>query len=318
VPEEYVRWVKLMYHETTSSVRCSAGITERFGIRVGVHQGSALSPLLFILCMDTATGEIQTPHPWTLLYADDVMLAHESRVELERLVGAWRSRLEDFGMRLNLSKTEYMECGTQTGASIVVDGVTLTKTTDFRYLGARIASDADTSLDARARVNAAWLKWRQVAGVLCDRRIPLRLKTRIYETVVRPVALYGSECWPVTGKHERMLHAMEMRMLRWAHGVTRLDHIRNDEIRQAFKVAPIQQKMREARLRWFGHVARASGDSVAGRALEINPEGRRRRGRPRKRWQDCLREDMRVVGLRPEDAADRDRWRAGCRMAYPR
>ncbi|VDP10101.1 unnamed protein product [Heligmosomoides polygyrus] len=55
---------------------------------------------------------------------------------------------------------------------------------------------------------------------------------------------------------------METKMLRWMAGVTRLDRIRNEAIRQKFGVAPIDDKMREARLRWYGHVLRGKEDSV--------------------------------------------------------
>ena len=63
VPEEYVRWIKLLYTNTTGAIRCAVGTSTPFPIQVGVHQGSALSPLLFILCMDTVTKDIQLPHP---------------------------------------------------------------------------------------------------------------------------------------------------------------------------------------------------------------------------------------------------------------
>uniref|UniRef100_A0A7I5E9X1 Endonuclease-reverse transcriptase HmRTE-e01 n=1 Tax=Haemonchus contortus TaxID=6289 RepID=A0A7I5E9X1_HAECO len=55
---------------------------------------------------------------------------------------------------------------------------------------------------------------------------------------------------------------MENKMLRWAAGVTRLDRISNDTIRQRFGVASIVDKMREARLRWYGHTLRAKNDNV--------------------------------------------------------
>ncbi|KAK6744303.1 hypothetical protein RB195_011169 [Necator americanus] len=69
VPEEYVRWTKLLYAKPTSVVRCAAGTSRPFPVQVGVHQGSSLSPLLVILCMDTITEEIQKQNPWTLLFA---------------------------------------------------------------------------------------------------------------------------------------------------------------------------------------------------------------------------------------------------------
>ncbi|VDO90714.1 unnamed protein product [Heligmosomoides polygyrus] len=62
--------------------------------------------------------------------------------------------------------------------------------------------------------------------------------------------MYGAECWPTTKEVETRLSVKEMKMLRWTAGVTRMDCIRNDAIRQKFGVAPIADKMREARLRW--------------------------------------------------------------------
>ncbi|KAK6764712.1 hypothetical protein RB195_024877 [Necator americanus] len=145
VPEEYVRWMKLLYAKPTSVVRCAAGTSRPFPVQVGVHQGSSLSPLLFILCLDTITKEIQKLHPRTLLFADDVMLASESRDDLQKL----------------------------------------------QYLGSKVTFAGDIDQECRARVNAAWMKWKMATGVLCDKKVPVRLKSKIYRTVVRPVALYG-------------------------------------------------------------------------------------------------------------------------------
>ena len=312
VPEEYVRWIKLLYANTTGTVRCAAGTSPSFPIRVGVHQGSALSPLLFILCMDTVTADIQLPHPWTLLYADDVELASRSRQELEDSTVRWDARLSKYGLRLNIGKTEYLECGEQTDGTINIGGQPLKKVTKFKYLGSQVTSDCGTITDARARANAAWLKWRQVTGVLCDRRIPTYLKSKIYRTVVRPVALYGAECWPVIKKHEQILSTMEMRMLRWSLGLTRWNHVKNIDVRRRLRVAPILAEMRRARLQWYGHVLRSADDSVAKVALNSHPEGRRPRGRPKQRWLDTIRYDLRTANLTPEDAADRVKWRSRC------
>ncbi|VDO73956.1 unnamed protein product [Heligmosomoides polygyrus] len=74
---------------------------------------------------------------------------------------------------------------------------------------------------------------------------------------------------------------METMMLRWTAEVTRMDRIRNDAIRQKFGVAPIAEKMREARLRWYGHVLHGKEDSI--RKIGLNFEvGKRPRGRPKK------------------------------------
>jgi len=192
---------------------CTAGLSPLFQITVGVHQGSALSPLLFILCMDTATADLQMPHPWCLLYADDVVLADKDRLALQEKAQAWKDRLMENGLRLNIKKTEYLECGQQTDGTISIDGIPLNKVTEFKYLGSVVSADSETLPDAKSRVSAAWMKWRQVTGVLCDKRMPRYLKAKVYKAVVRPVAMYGSECWPATAKHEQSLHTMEMKML---------------------------------------------------------------------------------------------------------
>ena len=90
---------------------------------------------------------------------------------------------------------------------------------------------------------------KNASGVLCDRRIPLRLKGRVYRMVVRPTLLYGAECWPVKKFHVQRMRIAEMRMIRWICGHTRRDKIRNEVIRGKIGVTSIEDKMRETSLR---------------------------------------------------------------------
>ncbi|VDL76639.1 unnamed protein product [Nippostrongylus brasiliensis] len=154
-----------------------------------------------------------------------------------------------------------------------IDGTELVRVSTFKYLGSTIACNGDLSGEVNVRVSSAWTKWHASTGVLCDRKIPERLKSKIYRTVIRPVALYGAECWPATREVERRLSVMEMKMLRWMAGVTRLDRKTNAEIRERFGVAPIPDKLREYRLRWYGHVLRASDDTVCKIGLGLNIQG---------------------------------------------
>ncbi|VDP12938.1 unnamed protein product [Heligmosomoides polygyrus] len=111
---------------------------------------------------------------------------------------------------------------------------------------------------------------------------------------------------------------METKMLRWTAGVTHVDHIRNNAIRHKFGVAPIaEKKLREARLRWYGHVLRGKEDSVSKIGLELEVSGKRPRGRVKQRWSDTLHMDMKVTGVHPDQAQDRERWRHDTRRANP-
>ena len=78
----------------------------------------------------------------------------------------------------------------------------------------------------------------------------------------------------------------------------------------------LSDKLREVRLRWFGHVMRREETYVGKRVMEI-VIGKRKRGRPRRRWKDCVKEDMAVVGVTEKDAEDRRRWRMAIRTSDP-
>ena len=78
-------------------------------------------------------------------------------------------------------------------------------------------------------------------------------------------------------------------MLRWMMGIKRIEKIRNEEIRARADVANISEKIREARLRWLGHVARETEEDVVMRTWKMG--GHRQIGRPKLRWSDVIRED---------------------------
>ena len=129
--------------------------------------------------------------------------------------------------------------------------------------------------------------------MLCDGKIPLKLKGKFYRTVIRPVLLYGSECWAIKYQHEQKTSVAEMRMLRWMCGHTKKYKIRNEIIRNKVGVVPIEEKMRETRLRWFGHVRRRPVDAPVRRVDEMEQVVRKRsRGRSKKTLGETLKFDM--------------------------
>ena len=109
----------------------------------------------------------------------------------------------------------------------------------------------------------------------------------------------------------------EMKMLRWACGHSRLDHIENEEIRSRVGVTEVHKKIQEKRLQWYGHVQRREKDHVTRKTLEMELEGRRARGRPKRRWMDCVSEDLAEKRLRRRDVADRKRWKQMTRISDP-
>jgi hypothetical protein len=85
----------------------------------------------------------------------------------------------------------------------------------------------------------------------------------------------------------------EMRILRWICGHTKKDWIRNDDIRDKFGVTPIQEKLIQHRLWWFGHIPRMPPEAPARSDILSCPENTRRgRGRPRLTWEKAIKRDL--------------------------
>ena len=111
IDEWLVRLVQSMYKDVRSRVRVGDGYSEEFGVGVGVHQGSVLSPLLFITVLEALSREFCTGCPWELLYADDLMISAKSMEELLVKVQTWKTEMEKKGLRVNIGKTKIMESG---------------------------------------------------------------------------------------------------------------------------------------------------------------------------------------------------------------
>ena len=90
----------------------------------------------------------------------------------------------------------------------------------------------------------------------------MKLKGKVYKTVVRPALLYGAETWATTRGQEARQEVNQMRMLRWVCGVTRRDTIRNEHIRGTTRVVQASKKITEKRLKWYGHVRRMKEEHI--------------------------------------------------------
>jgi Reverse transcriptase (RNA-dependent DNA polymerase) len=101
VPTKYVTLMKDMYTNVVTCVRACDGEFDTFPIKIGLHQGSALSSYIFTLVMDEITNDIQGDISWCMLFADDVVLIDESRIEVNQKLELWRQTLESKGFRLS-------------------------------------------------------------------------------------------------------------------------------------------------------------------------------------------------------------------------
>ena len=125
-----------MYEESKTVVRCAIGTTESFKVKVGLHQGSALSLFLFAVIMDRLRDEVRREPPWTMLFADDIVICKETSEEVEQRLESWRYALERRGIKVNKSKTEYLcNNGGNDNKTVKMEDTKVPRVKEFKYLG---------------------------------------------------------------------------------------------------------------------------------------------------------------------------------------
>ena len=179
--EFYLMIIKDMYDGATTTVRSAAGLTEEFKIDVGLHQGSALSPFFFAIFIDKMTEDIRKDAPWNMLFADGIVLSRQNHKELEDNLEMWRNALERRGMKVSWSKTEYLKTGgMDNGEELKLQGEKVKRAKNFKYLGSTVSSDKKCEEEVRRRIQAGWMSWKKVSGVLWDRKLSARVKSKMY------------------------------------------------------------------------------------------------------------------------------------------
>ena len=373
VDEWLVKLVQAMYTNASCRVRVGASYSEDFSVKVGVHQGSVLSPLLFIIVLEALSREFRTGCPWELLYADDLVIIAESMEELEVKLEQWKKGMEAKGLRVNMAKTKVMISGPElhtlkdsgkypcavcrTGVrsnaiqcgqchlwvhkkcsglrrltpdpdykckrclglarpidgrpvtEVQVDGNTLEAVDSFCYLGDMLSAGGGCELSSTVRVKTAWGKFRGLLPILTSRVIPITTRGRVYNTCVRSVMLAGSECWALTQSALARLERNDKAMIRWICNVKadQIQKIRSEALLNLLKIPSLEDLLRSNRLRWYGHVERSTGWINRCRNIKVN--SRRKAGRPKKTWQETIRNDIEKWNLKDVDPSNREAWK---------
>ena len=154
----------------------------------------------------------------------------------------------------------------------------------------------------------------------------IKAKKCLYEgvIVIVPTALYGAEAWGMRSAERRKMNVLEIKCLRSLVGVSRMDRVRNEEVRRRVDTKmELASRADQRVLRWFGHVERMDDYRMARRVLIAEVSGGRVRGRPRLGWMDGVKVALGNRGMTVERnaqqrnecateecAKDRKEWRA--------
>ena len=297
-----------------------------------------MSPWLFNVFMDGVMREVKqkvgetgaslwdesSKSVWKLgwlIYADDTALIADSERDLQKLVDAFESVCNRRKLSVNVSKSKVMNISGSPGENnmnVTMGGRRMEEVRAYRYLGVEVSNDGRLSEEinhrmAEARRNAGALKslWKR-------RNVSREAKVGMFEGIVEPSLLYGSEVWVLNKSEQRKVEAVEMDCLRSICNVRRIDRIRNEEVRRRCgKVVSVGIKRDQSVLRWFGHIERMNEERIQKRMYESSVAGVRRRGRPRRGWMDGVMSALNERGLNIQTARecvnDRNEWRSICR-----
>ena len=118
--------------------------------------------------------------------------------------------IEKRGMKVNSSKTEYL-CinGGNNEETVKMEDTKVLRVKEFKYLGSTVQESGSCEREVKKRVQAGWNEWRRVSGVICDKRLPARVKGKVYSSVVRPAMVYGLETLAVTKKQVEEMEVAE-------------------------------------------------------------------------------------------------------------
>ena len=148
-----------------------------------------------------------------------------------------------------------------------------------------------------------------------NRGLELNVKNVLYEKVVVPTVMYGSESWGMKVTERQKLNVFEMKCLRSMTGVSRLDRVRNEVVRARTGVRrELATRVDKNVLRWLGHVERMDNERLLKKVVNAKVEGRSARGRPRFGWMDGVKRALNDRRMDMREASERARNRNGWQM----
>ena len=199
-------------------------------------------------------------------------------------------------------------------AEIIIEGETMEVVDKFLYLGSVLEKRGDCMNEINHRV----LQGRTVAYVAGNmvkkHNLSLESARALYESLLAPTILYGSETLYMKEQEKSRVRAIEMDYLRKIVGVRRTDKVRNTMVREICGVkAGVDGRRERLMLGWFGHMNRMDDARTVKRIYVSECEGRGLRGRPRKEWKDGVEEYLVARGRSINGVhrlvRDRDEWK---------
>ena len=328
VPSKISTVIKRLYQNNEICVTNNGLQSDWVRIESGVKQGCGMSGFLFLLVLDwVMRNSVQgknTGIRWKFMskledldFADDIALISSKFNDIQDKTTAVKEWAEKAGLKINIGKTKSMRLNTKIDRPLRIDGKELEDVDQFTYLGSKVTKEGGASEDIKSRLQKARSAFLSLNQVWKSSLYSVKTKLKIYNSNVKSVLMYGSECWKMTVADIKKCEAFNNRCLRRIIRVFWPNKISNIELRERTKTQTIEESIRLRRWRCIGHVLRKGNEEDQKVAMSWTPEGKRRRGRSRETWRRTAERERNLFGWSSwrtaEDVArDRPRWRDLC------
>jgi endonuclease/exonuclease/phosphatase family metal-dependent hydrolase len=298
VPNKIISLIRSSYDGFKCRVIHNNNLSDPFPTVSGVRQGCLLSPLLFLVVMDAVAKRATLNKPrgivWNPLnplerlesldYADD-------KCELSHRCGDMQLKIDDLanesakvGLKINVSKTKEMRVNPETSRPMTLNGQPVERVSEFLYLGSVMAEDGGAVKDVYTRIKKARGAFIQLNRIWSSTVYSNMTKMNIFKACVVSVLLYGCETWLVTEHIKNKIQVFVNRCLRRIFRIFWPRKMRNERLWQLANMKEVNMQVRKRKFGWIGHTLRKDPSEIPHRALVYNPQGSRKRGRPKNSW----------------------------------
>ena len=277
-------------------------MTHRFDVKTGVRQGCLLSPFLFLLAIDWVMRQT-TDGPrdgiqwtlWTQLddldFADDLALLSHNHQQMQNKTTSPASHASQVGLQIHPNKTKILRINASSREAVKLGDNNLEEVETFTYLGSVINQQGGTDADVKTRIGKARVAFIALKNIWRSNLITSRTKIRLFNSNVKSVLLNGAETWRTTKTTIKRVQTFINSCLRRILKIHWPNTISNADLWERTNQVPTEEEIRRRRWRWIGHTLRKPSTNITRQALTWNPQGKRKRGRPKNTWRRDLETD---------------------------
>ena len=348
-PPTFVRMFQELHRDMKARVTFNGKVSDELAVDNGVKQGDIPAPTLFsiyfamllvyafqdcdkgIYIRFRTTGRVFNLRRFNtktmnisslireLLYADDADFVSHSSEDMQEIMDLFSRACDAFGLTISIKKTKvlftpapgdpYVE------PNILVKGTRLEVVDTFVYLGSTISRDGSLDAEMNLRISKASKTFGKLEGrVWSDRGITIKTKVSVYSTCVLTALLYSSECWTTHQRHIRQLERFHQNCLRRILNIKWQSFTPDTAVLRLAECSSIETLVLKNQLRWAGHVVRMKDVRIPKQLFygELR-NGKRPQHKPKKRFKDCIKNNLKAFKIPVEDwedsAINRKEWR---------